>query len=132
MDFCYSRRQQSITVFIIDAGFNILTIPKDVKYDISRKDDDIILQYYLDNNEGKEWATSASLTIILSDKGEILSKVPNYSSKEEYISAHKIEVTAESVWYGFFSCIIILVVFGIGCVIATLISKINKERDKRE
>lgn len=116
----------------IDAGFDISTIPEDVKYDIYKKEDDIIIQYCLDNNEEKEFTTPASITITLSDKGEILSKEPKHSSKEEYIRAHKLEVVLLSTLYGFLANFIIVVVFMTCCVIAGMISKSHKNRDTKE
>lgn len=72
-------------------GINVSAIPKDVvEYEITYKDGEIIFKYSLDNNKGKDWATSASMTVTLSKDFEILSKEPNFSSKEEYVKIHKI------------------------------------------
>ena len=71
-------------------GINVDAIPDDVvKYEITNKDDEIIFEYSIDNNKGKKFATSASMTVTLSKNFEILSKKPNYSSKEEYVQRHK-------------------------------------------
>ena len=72
-------------------GINMSAIPKDVvEYEITYKDGEIIFKYNLDNNKGKDLATSANMTVTLSEDFEILNKEPNFSSKEEYVTSHKI------------------------------------------
>lgn len=114
-------------------GINEAAIPEDVvEYEITYKDGEIIFKYSLDNNKGKEFATSASMTVILSKDFEVLSKEPNFSSKEEYVKSHKI---------GFYICVPI---FGVltwmgmaaaSCavmIVAILISMVHKKRDMKK
>lgn len=101
-------------------GINVAAIPDDiVKYEITYKDDRIIFKYSLDNNKGKEFATSASMTLILSKDFEILSREPNFSSKEEYEKIHKGNFYASIyqysliIWVIMFLIIFFIMVFAI-------------------
>lgn len=113
-------------------GINVSAIPKDVvEYEITYKDGEIIFKYSLDNNKGKDLATSASMTITLSKDFEILSKEPNFSSKEEYVKSHKsiyifVPILGALTW---------AVLAIIGCVVmlvAILISIIHKKMNMKK
>lgn len=99
-------------------GINVAAIPEDVvEYEITYKDGEIVFKYSLDNNKDKEFATSASMTVTLSKDFEVLSKEPNFSSKEEYVKIHKINfylcvpIFGALVWLGLeFATLILMVV----------------------
>lgn len=114
-------------------GINVAAIPEDVvKYEITYKDDEIIFKYSLDNNEGRKFATSASMIVTLSKDFEVLSREPNFSSEEEYVKQHKMAFYMLSFSYGFCTWIVMTMVSCIGIVVAVPISMMHKEKDMKK
>lgn len=114
-------------------GIKEAAIPEDVvEYEITYKDGEIIFKYGLDNNKGKEFATSASMTVTLSKDFEILSKKPNYSSKEEYIKIHKIGFYICIPIFGVLTWTVMAVASCIVMVVAIPISMVHKKKDMKE
>lgn len=115
-------------------GINIAAIPEDVvEYEITYKDEvgEIIFKYSLDNNKEKEWATSASMTVTLSKDFEVLSKKPNFSSKEEYAKIHKIRFFSDVAIFGIVTWMVIALVSLILIEDLILISKAHKKKDMK-
>ena len=115
-------------------GINVGAIPKDVaEYEITYKDDKIIFKYSLDNNieYGIFSSFSPSMTITLSKDFEVLSKKPDYSSKEEFVKYHKIAVCAFSAAYGLIIWFTTLFAYIITMLVTNAISKKHKERDMK-
>lgn len=114
------------------AGINLLALPDDVvNYEITIQDNEVIFKYYLDNNKGMEYAASADMTVKLSDNYEIISKEPNYSSEEDYISDIKGAMIFQSVMLGFVIWLCVMLVAFIGGTIADFVSKTNKYLSKK-
>lgn len=117
---------------ISENGIDATVIPEDVvEYEITYKDGKTIFKYSIDNNKGKKWATSASTTITLSKDFEILSKEPNYFSKKEYVTSHKISLYVTCFVLGACYCgeIIGSIIFVNS--IAVVISMNHKEKDAK-
>lgn len=114
-----------------EAGINTAAIPEDVEYEITYKDGEIIFKYGLDNNKGKLFASSASMTVTLSKDFEILSKKPNFSSKEEYVKSHKIGFYLTIFWLGVLTWVVMVIVGFFVMLVALPISKAHKKRDER-
>lgn len=113
-------------------GINEAAIPEDVvEYEIIYTDGEIIFKYSLDNNKGKEFATSASMTVTLSKDFEVLSKKPNFSSKEEYIKEHKIGLYFLCLMFGILTYSVISLVIMLVMTAAEIISEKNKKRDMK-
>lgn len=93
---------------------------------------EIIFKYSLDNNKGKEWATSASMTVTLSKDFEVLSKEPNFSSKEEYAISHKISCYIFIPIFGAFTWCAMAVASLIVMVVAIPISMVHKKMDMKK
>lgn len=88
-------------VIYYDIGIDDAAIPEDItEYDIHYKNDEIIFSCYLNNNEGKEYTTSASITIKLSKDFEILNEKRNFSSRDEYINFNKSYLKMQSTTFG--------------------------------
>ena len=67
-------------------GIDLSALPDDVvKYEITSENNEIIFKYYLDNNKDMVFASSANMTVKLSNDFSIISKETNYSSEEEYV-----------------------------------------------
>lgn len=119
-------------------GIKVAAIPEDVvEYEITYKDGEIIFKYSLDNNKGKEFATSASMVVTLSKDFEVLSKEPNYSSKEEYIKSHKIGFYICVPLFGVLTWSVMLLVSCFVMLVAIPISMVHKnmvhkKKDKKE
>ena len=114
-------------------GIKEAAIPEDVvEYEITYKDGEIIFKYSLDNNKGKEFATSASMIVTLSKDFEVLSKEPNYSSKEEYIKSHKIGFYICIPIFGVLTWTVMAVASCIVMVVAIPISMVHKKKDMKE
>lgn len=115
-------------------GIKEAAIPEDVvEYEITYKDGEIIFKYCLDNSKEKEFVTSASMTVTLSEDFKVLSKKPNFSSKEEYVKRHKIAyyifvpmVLGALIW------IVMAIVGFIVSLVAIPISKMHKKRDMKK
>ncbi len=103
-----------------EAGINLAEIPDIVEYDITYKGGEIIFNYSIDNNKEKEFATSASMTVTLSKDFKILSKKPNFSSKEAYVIKHEKLFYSIIFAYGFLTWILI------GIVAIAIISNTKK------
>ena len=111
-------------------GIDLSAIPDDVvKYEITSENDEIIFNYYLDNNKDMDFAPSASMTVKLSNDFIIISKKPNYYSEEEYVKSIRFAFYYSSVLVGVLALIIIMVVFHIGCDISYFISKSHKNKN---
>ena len=114
-------------------GINVAEIPEDVvEYEITYKDGEIIFKYSLDNNKGKEFATSASMTVTLSKDFEVLSKEPNFSSKDEYVKSHKIVFY---IWVPIFGLLTWMVMWVASCIVMAVaipISMVHKKIDMKE
>jgi len=114
-------------------GINVSAIPKDVvEYEITYKDGEFIFKYSLDNNKGKDLATSASMTITLSKDFEILSKEPNFSSKEEYVKNHKIGTYVIIPIFGVFTWGVLGVICCVVMAVAIPISMIHKKMNMKK
>ena len=112
-------------------GIDLISLPDDiVKYEVTRENKEIIFKYYLDNNKGMEFAESANMTVKLSDEFEIISKVPNYSSEEDYISHIKSDMRFLAILGSFILCVILMIVWMIVASIVAHISKVNKNKEK--
>lgn len=111
-------------------GIDVLALPDDVvKYEIISENNEVIFKYYLDNNKGMEFAVSANMTVELSDNYEMISKKPNFSSEEDYISNTKFAMIFLSIKIGVLICMGVLIVALIGCIIGAFVSKANKEKN---
>lgn len=111
-------------------GIDFLALPDDiVKYEITNQDNGIIFKYYLDNNKGSEFAVSANMTVELSDNFEIISKEPNYTSEEDYVS----DIKGDMIWLSFMIGVMIwvgvIIVALIVCTIVAYVSKANKKKN---
>lgn len=114
-------------------GINVVAIPEDVvEYEITYKDGELIFKYSLDNNKGKKFATSASMTVTLSKDFEVLSKKPNFSSKKEYVIIHKISIYIGILMSGVLTWCVMGVVSCIVMFVAMPISKIHKKKDMKK
>ncbi len=113
-------------------GINLAEIPEDVvKYEINYKDDEIIFKYSFDNNKEKIYATSASMTVTLSKDFEVLSKDPNFSSKDEYVKTHKSGLYFIVILYALCTCMVLGLVSFIVILVAIPISKLHKKIDMK-
>jgi len=113
-----------------EVGINLLALPDDVvKYEIISENNEVIFKYYLDNNIDSEFAVSANMTVELSDNFEIISKKPNYSSEEDYISNIKGAMIFLSIMIGVLIWIVVMLVALVGITIAAFISKANKNKN---
>ena len=111
-------------------GINVAAIPEDVvEYEITYKDGEIIFNYSLDNNKGKLFAASASMTITLSKDFEILNKEPNFSSKEKYVKDSKTNFCISTFIFGVSTLFVMAVVVGVVMLVALPISIIHKKND---
>lgn len=111
-------------------GIDLLALPDDVvKYEITIENNEVIFKYYLDNNKGMEFAVSANMTVELSDNYEIISKKPNYSSEEDYISNIKFAMIFLSIMRGVLIWIGVMLVSFVGITIGAFVSKANKEKN---
>ncbi len=107
-------------------GIDLLAIPDDVvSYEITRKDNEIIFKYYLDNNKGMQLASSANMTIKLSNDFNIISKSPNYSSKESYVKYIKLAIGFRSELISIFAYLLFLLII----LMSSLISEARKRKD---
>lgn len=114
-------------------GIHEAAIPEDVvEYEITYEDGEIVFNYSLDNNEGKKFATSASMTITLSKDFEVLNKEPNFPSKEKYVEFHKIGVYIFTFMLGLETSLLMAFVSVIAMAVANLISKIHKKKDMKK
>lgn len=114
-------------------GINVAAIPEDVvEYEITYKDGEIIFKYSLDNNKGKKFATSASMTVTLSKDFEVLSKEPNFSSKEEYAKSHKIGFYFFIPIFGSLTWAVMAVASCIVMGVAIPISMVHKKKDMKK
>lgn len=114
-------------------GINVAEIPEDVvEYEITYKDGEIIFKYGLDNNKGKVWATSASMTVTLSKDFKVLSKEPNFSSKEEYAKSHKIGFYIFIPIFGVLTWCAMAVAACIVMEVAIPISMVHKKKDMKK
>lgn len=114
-------------------GIKEAAIPEDVvEYEITYKDGEIIFKYSLDNNKGKKFATSASMIVTLSKDFEVLSKEPNYSSKEEYIKIHKIVFYICIPIFGVLTWMVMAVASCIVMAVAIPISMVHKKKDMKK
>lgn len=112
-------------------GIDLISLPNDiVEYEVTRENKKIIFKYYLDNNKGMEFAESANMTVKLSDEFEIISKVPNYSSEEDYISHIKSDMRFLAIMRSFIICVILMLVGIIVAGIVAHISKVNKNKEQ--
>ena len=110
-------------------GINLLALPDAVvKYEITSENDEVIFKYYLDNNKDSEFAVSANMTVELSDNYEIISKKPNYSSEEDYISNIKFAMIFLSIMIGVVIWIAVMFIALIGATIVAFVSKANKNK----
>ena len=111
-------------------GIDLSALPDDVvRYEITSENDEIIFKYYLDNNKDMWFATSANMTVKLSNDFSIISKEQNFSSKEEYVKNIKIAISFYSIAIGIFAWFIIMVLSLIGCIISAFISKSHKNKN---
>lgn len=116
-----------------ETGINVAEIPEDVvEYEITYKDGKIIFKYSLDNNKGKKFATSASMTVTLSKNLEVLSKEPNLSSKENYVKSHKIGFYIGIPLLGVVTWCVMAVASCIVMVVAIPISIVHKNKDMKK
>lgn len=117
---------------IEEGGINVTAIPEDVvEYEITYKDGKIIFKYSLDNNKGKKWATSASMTVTLSKDFEVLNKEPNFSSKEQYEKEHKSTFYILASILGASTWIVMTIASCIVMGAAIPISMIHKKREMK-
>lgn len=111
-------------------GIDLLALSDDVaKYEITSENNEVIFKYYLDNNKGMEFAVSANMTVELSDNYEIISKKPNFSSEEDYISNTKFAMIFLSIMIGLLIWVDVGIVAIIGFTIGAVVSKPNKKKD---
>lgn len=116
-----------------ETGINVAAIPEDVvEYEITYKDGEIIFKYSIDNNRGKLFATSASMTVTLSKDFEILSKKPNFSSKEEYVKYSKTGFFISTCLFALVASSLIGVAISAVMLVALSISKIHKKMDMKK
>ena len=85
--------------------------------------------YLFDNNKDMEYAASASMTVKLSENFEVISKTPNYSSKDEYISSIKLTMIIVSISNSGLLIMILLLAGLFAVVIAEEISKAKKKKN---
>ena len=111
-------------------GIDVVALPDEVaKYEIIGENGTTTFNYYLDNNNGMEYAVSANMTIKLADNFTIISKKPNYSSEKEYVRDIKSAILLKSIsdvaigW----TCIY-MSIFGV-CMIVATISVVNKRKN---
>lgn len=119
------------TVIVKGVGIDLLALPEMMvfNYEITAKNDEIIFTYYLDNNDGMQFAVSAAMTVKLSNDFSIISKKPNCSSEEEYVKGIKFAIGFCSFFIGVFAWFIVIVIIWIGCIIAVHISELHKNKN---
>lgn len=96
--------------------------------EIVGSDNEIIFKYCLNNNKGMKFATSADMTVVVSDNFEVISKTSNYSLEEEYVDSIKAEMFAVSAVCGTIDGIVLTTILGVICVSAATISFRKKRK----
>lgn len=86
-------------------GIDLLKLPDDVvRYNITTttENDEIVeFKYYLDDNKEMQFAEPSGMTVQLSkDRFKIISKIPNCSSKEDYVWKIKLQMIIISTTIG--------------------------------
>lgn len=110
-------------------GVDLTAIPSDVvKYEIVREDGIITFKYSLDNNKGMQFATSAHMTVELSENFDIVSKHPSDMSEEQYVRDIKVTMALMAFVLGLLITVLISFAAVIGSTIAAGISSIKKNK----
>ncbi len=115
------------------AGIDLSALPDDVeKYEITSENDEIIFKYYLNNYKDVKFAIPVDVTVKLSNDFNVISKEPNYSSKEDYIKGIKKGIKFN---IGVFSLLTGFLVWGIteivSFVVLTICAFVSKSRKKK-
>lgn len=111
-------------------GIDLLKLPDDViRYNITTttENNEIVeFKYYLDDNKDMQFAEPSGMTVELSkDRFKIISKIPNCSSKEDYIWKIKLQMIIISTTIGLVLGMIAVVT---GDILASF-SKRKKEKN---
>mgnify|MGYP006867953655 FL=1 len=114
-------------------GINVVKIPDDVEYEISDRNNEIVFTYDLESSKEREFTNGLGMSITLSKNGKVLSKEPNYSSKNEYIRTRTcgyiilIPLLGALTWGGIsVSCVILM---GFAVIISMIHKKIDMEKN---
>lgn len=108
---------------------NTVSIPDTVEYEIIKKDNQITYNLFLKNSKAKKWSDSTSIMVTLSKNYEILDKVPNYCSKENYVKTLKFNFYVIISLFSIMTSCIILLIIVLLLVIALPISMLHKKID---
>lgn len=108
---------------------NTVSIPDTVEYEIIKKDNQITYNLFLKNSKAKKWSDSTSIMVTLSKNYEILDKVPNYYSKENYVKTLKFNFYVIISLFSIMTSCIILLIIVLLLVIALPISMLHKKID---
>lgn len=109
-------------------GINIAAIPEDVvKYEITYENGEIIFKYSLDTMS-RIVKYAPSITVTLSKNFEVLSKIPNFSSKEEYVIKIKDFLYATVIFEVFLTLLLLFMVELLVTIVLCIISIIHKKK----
>lgn len=108
---------------------NTVSIPDTVEYEIIKKDNQITYNLFLKNSKAKKWSDSTNIMVTLSKNYEILDKVPNYCSKENYVKTLKFNFYVIISLFSIMTSYIILLIIVLLLVIALPISMLHKKID---
>lgn len=101
------------SAIIEGVGIDFSALPNDVKFEYSNFTGNTTFKYWLNNNEDMKFAPSASMTLTLSDNFEIISRKPNYQSKEVYVKDVKFLIILTCISIGIVSGALIFVIMEI-------------------
>ncbi len=113
-------------------GIDLSALPDDViSSEKTVKDDEIVFEFCLDNNEGMAFALPASMTVILSKDFRIVSKHPNFSSQKQYEGVVKLLIVAFALMVGGCMALMPIALIFIVSKIVFLIAKKHKSKTQK-
>ena len=114
-------------------GINVAKIPDNVKYEISDRNNEIVFTYDLESSKEREFTTGLGMSITLSKNGKVLSKEPNYFSKNEYIRTRTCGYIILIPLLGALTCggisVSCVILMGFAVIISVIHKKIDKEKN---
>lgn len=92
-------------------GINLLALPDNVARCTITTDTEngiVEFEYYLDNSKGMRFAEPSSMKVLMSKETlKVISKIPNCSSKEDYVQKVRLKIACVSVSIGIISTILV-------------------------
>lgn len=109
-------------------GINLLGLPDDVsRYSITNDTENgkmVEFKYYLDNNKDMIFARPSNMKVEISkDTFEIISKIPDCSSKEDYVRKVRTQMGLASAMFGFVFGLIVIIISEIFAFISRYIKE---------